>query len=74
MGLCTIRVSTDPELPQVKGGQLRTVGHSAATPSGNALKGCSAPRPEENALTIRSDRLKNDGKQSQRDRWKASCK
>lgn len=73
MGLCAIRVATGPELPQVKG-QLRTVAHSAATPSGNALKGCSAPRPEENGLPIRSDMFKNDGNQSQRDRRRASYK
>lgn len=38
MGLCTIRVATGPELPQVKG-QLGTVCHWVVTPSGNASQG-----------------------------------
>ena len=75
MGLCTIRVAAGPELLQVKGGgssglmTIRLQLHLVTR-----VKGCSAPRPEENGLTIRSDMFKNDGNRSQSDRRRASYK
>lgn len=74
MGLCTIRVATDPELPQVKGGGSGLLAIGLQLHLVTRVKGCSAPRPEENGLTIRSDMFKNDGNQSQRDRRRASYK
>lgn len=61
MGLCTIRVSTDPELPQVKGGGSGLLAIRLQLHLVTRLKGCSARRPEENGLTIRSDMFKKAG-------------
>lgn len=81
MGLCTIRVSTDPELPQVKGGSSGLLAIRLQLHLVTRVKERGTQRPLGAGVcdlrrmgSLSTLKGKNDGNQSQRDRRKASCK